>query len=101
MQLQMKYVYSIWVYGVLMMEFGKEEFLRLVKEAVETFRTLGGKWVVSSTPFGCKSGYSKIFLRRKRDEPSSVRVHIRSKCLPNEEVKKIKSQIRELLRKRT
>ena len=84
--------------GVLVMEFGKEDFLRLVKESIETFRTLSGEWVVSSTPFGCKFGYSKVYLRRKRDEPSSVRVHICSRCLPDEEVKKIKSQIRGLLR---
>ena len=97
----MNYAYSIVGVWCIRMDFGKEEFLRLVKGALETFRTLGGKWVVSSSPFGCKSGYSKIYLRRKRDEPSSVRVHIRSKCLPNEEVKKMKNQIRELLRERT
>jgi hypothetical protein len=83
------------------MEFGEEAFIRHVKEAVNTLSPLGGKWIVSSTPFGCKPDYSKIYLRRKRDRPSSLRVHLRSKCLPNEEAKRIKSQIRKLLKKPT
>ena len=83
--------------GVLVMELGKEDFLRKVKESIETFRTLGGEWVVSSTPFGCKFGYSKVYLRRKKDEPSSVRLHIHTGCLPNEEIKQLKNQIRRLI----
>ena len=80
------------------MDLGKEEFLNSVK-AIETLRKLGGEWQVSSSPFGCKLGYSKVYLRRKRNKPSSLRVHIHTVCLSDEEADRLKSQIRTILRK--
>lgn len=56
------------------MDLGKEEFLNSVK-AIETLKKMGGEWQVSSSPFGCKLGYSKVYLRRKRNKPSSLHVY--------------------------
>jgi hypothetical protein len=63
----------------------KEELLRLLRD-------LGGDWIVSSSPFGCIPGSSKIYLRRKRGRSGGI---IYSDCLPDEEVKKIKKQLKE------
>lgn len=83
-----------------MTKIGKEEFLGRVQEFLKISHTLDEEWVVSSTPFGCRLGCSKIYLRRKRGK-LNLRVHICSRCLRNEEVKRIKSQIRELLREQS
>lgn len=70
------------------------------KELGRLLSRLGGEYVVSSTPFGCPEGYSKVYLRRKRAtkpwESLKVRLPM-SGCLPNEEVKELKKKIRSQL----
>jgi hypothetical protein len=71
-----------------MMKVGKEELLKLLN-------SLGGEWIVSSTPFGCAFGNSKIYLRKKRGKSGGI---IYSDCLPDEEVKKIKNSLKKQIR---
>jgi len=70
------------------MKVRKEELSKLLS-------SLGGEWVVSSSPFGCVQGSSKIYLRRKRGRSGGI---VYSNCLPDEEVNKIKKQLKEQLR---
>ena len=77
--------------------------MRVRKEELsQLLSSLGGEWTVSSTPFGCPQGYSKVYLRRKRVakawESLKVRLHM-SGCLPNNEAEEMKKQIREQLKK--
>jgi len=77
------------------MKVKKEELLGLL-------RRLGGEWIVSSTPFGCPEGYSKVYLRRRKIKRawSSLKVRLpMSECLPNEEAEGLKRKMREQLRK--
>lgn len=83
------------------MNIGKNVFLRSLRERngeelLKLLRGLGGEWVVSSTIFGCALGHSKIFLRRRRGKSGGITCNY---CFGNEEAKKIKSEIKELLRK--
>ena len=68
----------------------KEELLRLL-------RFSGGEWIVSSTPFGCRPGQSKVYLRRKIGKSGGFEI---SECLPNDEVERLKEELREYLRER-
>jgi len=70
------------------MKIRKEELSKLL-------RSSGGEWVVSSSPFGCIPGNSKIYLRRKKGISGGITY---SDCLPDEEVKEIKKQLKEQLR---
>lgn len=77
-----------------LVKVSKEELLRLLQ-------TLKGDWIVSSTPFGCPEGHSKVFLRRRKIDKAwqSVRVKLpMSVCLPNEKAEELKRQIREEIR---
>jgi hypothetical protein len=81
------------------MKLGKNEFLRLLQEKdgkgfLRLLRVLGGEWVVQSSPFGCREGFSKISLRRKKSRSGGITC---SYCFPNQKAEEIKSQIRELL----
>lgn len=66
----------------------KEELLRLL-------RLSGGEWIVSSTPFGCPPEQSKVYLRRKVGKSGGYQI---SECLSNDEVKRLKDQLRQYLR---
>ena len=75
----------------------KEKFL-------EQFRQMFGsaEWVVSSSPFSCEEGYSKVYVRRKRvgKHDSLVKWSFKlSECVPNEEVARLKEEWRERLNK--
>ena len=76
------------------MKVSEEELLNLVSRLSED-------WVVSSTPFGCPEGYSKVYLRRRKTKKawSSVRVNLpMSRCLPDEKAKDLKRKIRAKLK---
>lgn len=71
--------------------YGKKEFLNLLKQ---------GDYIVSSTPFGCQEGDSKIIIRRKTGKSVNV-VPVPeeySKCRTNAEIKKLKQEIKEELK---
>lgn len=81
------------------MSYKKNGFIELLKS---------GDYIVSSTPFGCLEGYSKIVVRRKtrkskpfrNDIPNLIRVPIPdeySKCRTNAEIRKLKQEIKEKL----
>lgn len=78
------------------MKYDKEDFLNYVKALLKDKLISGKEWQVNSTDAGCKTGYSKVYLRRKRGRSGG---HTSKCCFPDEEAKKIKSQIRELLRR--
>lgn len=84
-----------------MIKIGKNDFLRflLEKNGEDLLRLLGGlrgEWVVQSSPSGCKKGFSKVSLKRKTGRSGGIAC---SYCFPDEETKKIKNQIRELLKR--
>lgn len=68
----------------------KEELLRLL-------RFMGGEWIVSSTPFGCPPEQSKVYLRRKIGKSGGWEI---SECLPDDEVERLKDELRGYLRER-
>lgn len=68
----------------------KEELTRLLS-------LLGGEWIVSSTIFGCPEGQSKVYLKRKVGKSGGLTI---SECLPNDEAKRLKDELREYLRQR-
>ncbi len=81
------------------MSYEKNDFIELLKS---------GDYIVSSTPFGCREGYSKIVIRRKTRKskrfsdviPKLIRVPIPdkySKCRTNAEIRKLKQEIKEEL----
>lgn len=72
--------------------YGKKEFLNLLKK---------GDHIVSSTPFGCQEGYSKIIVRRKTGISANI-VPVPneySKCRTNVEIKKLKREIKDELKR--
>lgn len=72
--------------------------MKIGKELLRLLKTLEGDWIVSSTPFGCAEGHSKVFLRRRKIVKGWQNVRIKlpmSECLPNEQAEELKRQIRE------
>lgn len=72
--------------------YSKKEFLELLKK---------GDYVISSTPFGCEEGSSKIVVRRKEGKSVTV-VPIPdefSKCRTHAEIRKLKQEIKEELKR--
>ncbi len=67
---------------------------------------IAGNYVVTSTIFGCDEGYSKIVVRRrKRESEIPINMHFPipyeySGCRPNEEIEKIKMEIKKEVEKR-
>jgi len=71
------------------------------KELLGLLSRLGGEYVVSSTPFGCPEGYSKVYLRRKQVTKAweSLKVTLpMSECLLNHEAEELKKEIRRQLK---
>jgi len=72
--------------------------IRIDKEELDRLlRFSGGEWIVSSTPFGCPLGQSKIYLRRRIGRSGGLQI---SECLPNDEAKRLKDDLRGYLRQR-
>lgn len=73
--------------------------MKIIIDKEELFRLLrfsGGEWIASSTPFGCPPGQSKVYLRRKVGKSGGWQI---SECLPDDEVEKLKGELREFLRR--
>jgi len=74
-----------------------EKLLRIDKqELIRLLRLLGGEWIISSTFFGCRPGHSKVYLKRKLGKSGGLKI---SECLPNDEVKRLKDELREYLKR--
>ena len=80
----------------------KKEFWELL----DILPTFNAEWIVTSTPFGCPEGYSKVYLRRKRTpkawQPPQPTLRPRlviSECVPNAEAEQLKKQARAILQK--
>ncbi len=72
------------------MSYEKNGFIELLKS---------GDYIVSSTPFGCREGYSKIVVRKKKGKSVNV-VPIPdeySRCKADAEIEKLKRDIKESL----
>jgi hypothetical protein len=68
----------------------KEELERLL-------RFSDGEWVVSSNIWGCPVGQSNVYLKRKVGKLGGLKI---SECIPNDEAKRLKHELREYLRQR-
>lgn len=80
----------------------KKEFWELL----DTLPNLSAEWIVTSTPFGCSEGYSKVYLRRKKipkvwqpPHPTLRPRLVISECVPNTEAEQLKKQARTILQK--
>ncbi len=84
----------------------KEDFYRNISK----FICKGIELEVSSSPFGCKEGYSKIYIRRKDIHHDSIELYKfydkfhfpmpkeYSKCRQDSEIKLLKQEIKSILK---
>ena len=65
------------------------------EDILKIIHTARGGWIVSSSPFGCIAGYSKVFLRRKIGRSGGLKL---TNCIPDDKAKELKRKVKRALR---